>query len=381
MLSTSYLEIDKSALAHNLDFIKKNLVKSAVLSCVIKGNAYGHGIEKMAPLLEDLGITHLSVFSTLEAMRAKAATKNCQIMVMGGVSDEDLKWAINDEIEFYVFDLEKLKTITEVSKELHKKARVHLEVETGMNRLGFSKESFLEAIKYSLDENNYIEVVGVSTHLAGAESHSNFLRVKKQIEIFNEIKEISINSGLLNAKFHLACSAAIVRFPETEMGMVRVGIMTYGFWSNQETMISFLERNKLTKNPLKRVLSWKSKVISLKEVKKGEYVGYGTSFLASENKKIAVVPVGYANGFSRNLSNSGRVLVAGKRASVAGTVNMNLVSVDVTHIPDVKVNDEVVLIGFQKDQEITVASFGDYSDLLNYEVLTRLPDDIPRFIK
>jgi alanine racemase len=156
--------------------------------------------------------------------------------------------------------------------------------------------------------------------------------------------------------------------------------MQYGLWPSNEVRMAYFVKNKKVEDPLKAVLSWKTYVMSVKEVKMGEYIGYGSSLMAEKNMLIATVPVGYADGFARSLSNHGKVLIAGQRLDVIGTINMNLFMVDITNIASIKKGDEVVLIGEQGNLSITVASFSDFSSQLNYELLTRLPNDIPRII-
>jgi alanine racemase len=164
------------------------------------------------------------------------------------------------------------------------------------------------------------------------------------------------------------------------MDLVRVGIMQYGLWSSKETFANYSAKQKTTVDPLKRVISWKSKIINIKEVNSGEFIGYGTTFMAEGKMKIALIPVGYSDGYSRSLSNQGRVLVNNKRASVIGIINMNSTMIDITQIPSVKIGDEVVLIGSQEEMSVSVASFRELSNLLNYELLTRIPSEIPRKI-
>ena len=175
-------------------------------------------------------------------------------------------------------------------------------------------------------------------------------------------------------------SAAFLRFPKSQYDLVRVGILQYGFWPSVETYIATEGMHENATDPLQRLISWKSRIMNVKEVAKGEYIGYGTSYLATQTTKVAAVPVGYSHGFSRSLSNAGRALVRGTRVGVIGVVNMNVMMLDVSHIPSVEVGDEVVLIGEQGNQSISVSSFSEYSDQMNYELLTRLPQDIPRYI-
>ena len=162
--------------------------------------------------------------------------------------------------------------------------------------------------------------------------------------------------------------------------MVRIGISQYGFWPTKETYIYQFKRNQAKDSDLKRVITWKTRVMSIKEVDPGEFVGYGSSFMANKTMKVAIIPVGYTNGFSRSLSNMGRVLIRGKRVPVVGTVTMNTMSVNVTDIPNVEIGDEVVLVGKQKRLAISIASFSEMSNQLNYQTLARLPSNIPRHV-
>jgi alanine racemase len=221
---------------------------------------------------------------------------------------------------------------------------------------------------------------GLCTHYAGAESSSNYLRVKNQIKKFKQTVQKARRLGLEPRKLHTACSAAALTYPETIMDMVRIGIALYGYWPTRETYMHHYLKHKGEDDPLKRVLSWKSRVMSTKLVPEGEFVGYGTSYLAGIPTKIATVPVGYAWGFSRNLSNLGRVIVGGKRTAVIGVVNMNMMIADITETPGVQRGDEVVLIGRQGDQEISVSSFSELTHRINYETLVRLPSQIPRIL-
>ncbi|PSR05189.1 MAG: alanine racemase, partial [Bacteroidetes bacterium SW_10_40_5] len=190
-----------------------------------------------------------------------------------------------------------------------------------------------------------------------------------------------IDNGIYPKYRHTACSAAVLSYPETIMDMVRVGISQYGFWPSMETYMDVCKNaGDRSVNPLRRIISWKSKVMSTKFVKAGDFIGYGTVFMATRDTWAATVPVGYANGFARVLSNSGVALIRGIRASVIGMVNMNMMMIDTTDIGELEKGEEVVLIGPQGQEELTVASFGKMSNLLNYELLTRLPLDIPRYI-
>ncbi|GGK36998.1 MULTISPECIES: alanine racemase [Flavobacteriaceae] len=381
MFYTSYIEISKSALHHNLNFLNNHILKNVKVSSVVKGNAYGHGIEFYIPLAESCGINHFSVFSADEAYRVQKASINKNtIMIMGLVEDEQLAWAIENEIEFYVFEFDRLEKATELAKKIKKKATIHIELETGMNRTGFIQKDIGKITKFITKNSAFINFKGLCTHYAGAESITNYYRIKKQQKSFQKSIQKFKDKNVIPEQIHSACSAAALRYPKSQMDMVRLGIVQYGFFPNKEIYIEYLTKKKITEDPLRRIISWKSKVMDVKTVKAGEFVGYGTSYLANSNLKIATIPVGYSHGFSRSLSNQGRVLIHGHRINVIGIVNMNMITVDVTEIEHVQKGDEVVLIGKQGDLEISVSSFSEFSDQVNYELLTRLPQNLPRFI-
>tara|TARA_B100001115_G_scaffold184818_1_gene189114 strand:+ start:2387 stop:3541 length:1155 start_codon:yes stop_codon:yes gene_type:complete len=382
MDNTSYIELNESALANNFQYIRERLAPGARLSHVVKGNAYGHGIDPFVPLAHKLGADHFSVFDVHEAEQVlKALSEPVDIIIMGMVAQEQLEWVIQKEIGYFVFDSKRLEQSVLLAKKIEKKAKVHIELETGMNRSGFEMENWPQISRYLIENAAYLDFQGLCTHFAGAESIANHLRVRQQIKNFRKGRALFKNANLKPKWSHAACSAAFLRFPKTHFDLVRIGILQYGFWPNMETYISIagLEENPV--DPLQRVISWKSRVMNVKKVHKGEYIGYGTSYLATQEMTVASVPVGYSHGFSRSLSNSGRALVRGMRVGVVGVVNMNVMMVDVSHLDHVEIGDEVVLIGKQGDQEISVSSFSEYSDQMNYELLTRLPLDIQRRVK
>jgi alanine racemase len=380
MLESTYIEIDKSALASNISFISEMLGDGPKFSSVVKGNAYGHGIETMIPLLEELKVDHFSTFNAEEAQRVlRSSSSSPTVMIMGMITDSQIEWAIENNVEFFVFNIERLKKAASTAKLMGKKARIHLELETGMNRTGFVPDKALEALDFIIKEDS-LDMIGLCMHFAGAESIANYHRTKVQYQIYyktvKKIKQKYTDSFVQ----HIACSAAAMRYPKTAMDMVRIGILQYGFFPSVETKIHHLTKNKTMNSPLKRIISWKSIVMGVKDVRQGEFIGYGTSYFTNIDMKIATIPVGYAHGFNRALSNQGQVLIRGRMARVVGTINMNMMSVDVSDIPDLQVGEEVVIIGHQGDLELTVASFSDFSNLVNYELLTRLPSEIPRIV-
>ena len=377
----TWIEIDKKAYLHNLEFLK-SIFKDTDISSVVKGNAYGHGIEQIVPLAQNAGINYFSVFSLEEACRVHSVkNKDVHLMIMGYIPNDSYEWVIEHDISFFIYEPGDLNKAILAAKKVKKKANIHLELETGMNRTGLDDENLKKAIKLIKENRRYVHIKGACTHFAGAESIANHVRVKRQIINYNRQLNQIKKQGCEPEKLHMACSAAAISYPRTRKDLIRTGILQYGFWPSFETRIAFMQKYKHTIDPLRRVLSWKSRVMHIKTVEPGEFISYGTAFFASEKKKIAVVPVGYADGFNRSLSNNGRVLIHGKIASVIGLVNMNMLIADVTHINNVKPGDEVVLIGKQKNNIIRVSSFSEFTQQVNYELLTRLPGSIPRIIK
>ena len=379
---TSTIEINKTAYQNNIKFIRSLIGESCIFSSVIKGNAYGHGIEVFAPMTEEVGVNHFSVFSAYEAYRFKKVSNGKSTVMIMGVADstQELEWTINLNIEFFVFDLDRLQHAVKIAKRLKKKAIVHVEIETGMNRTGFCVDELKDVIHFIEDNKQHLDVKGLCTHFAGAESITNYFRVKKQIVFYNRVYKFFKSNNIDFRQKHLACSAAVINYPQTINDLVRVGIMQYGFWPSRESQMKYYTKHHINDNPLEPVISWKSYVMGTKSVAMGEYISYGTSVLAETDMKIATIPVGYAHGFSRSLSNQGKAIIRGHRLDVIGFVNMNMMIVDITNIPEVEKGDEVVLIGSQNGITITVNSFGEMSHQLNYELLTRLPEDIPRKI-
>jgi alanine racemase len=380
MFDSSHIELSSEAVKKNIHFLRSKIAPNSELSSVVKGNAYGHGLQTYPQLAFEAGVRHFSVFSASEAyeLRQLLPTET-RVMIMGDVSDEALEWVITEHIEFFVFTQERLIKTIEIAKKVERIAFIHLEFETGMNRTGFSEQELTEISQLILEYASYLHVKGFCTHFAGAESMQNWERIQHQKERFDVAVKKMHHQALYAEEMHTCCSAASVRLPEMHHDLVRIGIMQYGFWSSPEVFSEYATKNEIHNDPLRRVIRWTSRVMSTKWVEEGEFIGYGSTYLAQKRTPIAIVPIGYAHGFSRSLSNHGRAILHGKRVAVIGIVNMNCLALDISDVDEtVEAGDEVVLIGRQGDIEVSVASFGELSEQLNYELLTRLPVDIPR---
>lgn len=381
MIDNSLITLNENAVENNIAFLKKKLGDKVKISAVVKANAYGHGIEQIVPVFEKYGIDHYAAFYYSEAVRVfDSLSKPATIMVMGWLCEKSIREAIKKGIEFFVFNIERLNIAIKYAKELNLKAKIHLEAETGMNRSGLNIDELENAIAIIKENIEYIEISGFCTHLAGAESVSNHVRIQSQLKKYKKMLA-TLESNELYPKYkHVANSAAAFVYPKARMDLVRIGIMLYGFWSSSEVYVQYINRKRNKIDPLKRILGWQSQIMAIKEVKSGEFVGYGISYLAQTDITTALVPVGYSFGYSRSLSNKGLVLIDGQRCSVIGVVNMNMIIVDISHLYDPKVGDKAVLIGKQGDLEIKVSAFSEISNELNYEILAHLSESIIRTV-
>ncbi|MDX1666169.1 MAG: alanine racemase [Saprospiraceae bacterium] len=379
---SSRIELSQSALKKNINFIRKKIGDHPLLSAVVKANAYGHGIAPMVQMLEACGVNHFSVASAFEAQEVYGnCSSDSDIMIMGILYPEDIEWAIKRDISFFVFNFDRMKTVLEKAEKLDKKALVHLEVETGTNRTGMSEEQFVQSLSFLKAHRDRIIFQGLCTHLGGAESAGNQFKIDQQIDRYKHFLRLAEKRGLKPIYRHIACSAAVLAHPDTHYDLVRTGVAIYGFWPSPDVYYQHLRQvGKQKDAPMSRVISWKTDIMDLKEVSRGEFIGYGTAYQALRDMTIAVIPLGYSNGYPRDLSNRGNVLIRGRKCPITGLVNMNLFMVDVSHLKEVSVGDEVVLLGKQGNNTLKVSSFTNSTQLLNNEMLSRLPTAIPRLV-
>jgi len=369
------IEISKKNLIHNLHQFRKTVGKKVKIMAVVKANAYGHGIREVSKIVSQKGADWLGVNSFEEGIVLREEKIKLPILVMGYIPLAKLGEAIKNNLSFVVYNRETIKQAEKQASKLDKKAKIHLKLETGTNRQGISIKEIVLFAKFCLSLKN-IFLEGIYTHYANIEDTLDPGFAVEQLRKFQKALQIIKMAGINIPIKHTACSAATILFPETYFDLVRVGIGLYGLWPSRETKISAQEKG--IKIDLCPVLTWKTKVVQLKKVKKGETIGYGRSFKTSRNSIIAVLPVGYWDGYDRKLSNQGRVLIKDQFAPVVGRVCMNMTMVDVTDIPKVKVEDEVVLLGKQRKNEITAEELSQKIGTINYEVVTRINPLLPR---
>lgn len=379
MISSSLttVEISRKNLIHNLRQFRKRIKPGTKIMAVVKANAYGHGIKEAANVFSRNGADWLGVNSEEEGVLLREEGIKLPIFVLGYIPQEKIEEAIKNDLSFVVYHREIIKKANQEAKRLNKKAKIHLKVETGTNRQGVDSQKTLALAKLCQSQ-ACVLLEGVCTHYANIEDTLDPDYALEQMKIFKKALQL-IKAAKIKIPFkHSACSAATILFDETHFNLIRPGIGLYGLWPSRETKIS--ARGKGIKFNLKPALTWKTKVAQVKEVKKGETVGYGRTFRTSRKTKIAVLPVGYYDGYDRKLSGQGRVLVRGRFAPVLGRVCMNMIMVDITDIAGVKPEDEVVLLGKQGRNEITTEEIAQKVGTINYEITTRINPFLPRKI-
>ena len=353
-------EIDLKAISHNLGVVRKKTGGKNVVA-VVKADAYGHGAVSVAKHLIQKGVSTLGVAFTSEAIILREAGITCPILVF--FDRNNIVDIFDYNLTPVVFDLNTAKELSRASYKRNTLIPIHIKVDTGMGRVGFTlNKACKEIVKIAGMKN--IEIEGLMSHFSEADLLNKDF-ANQQVTSFQELVKDLKKRRVQFKHLHISNSAAVLTMPDAHCNMVRPGIMLYGY---------ALPGVK----GLKPVLSLKSKIILLKRVSKGTPISYGRTFITTRSSIIATLPIGYADGYSRNLSNNGEVLINGQRAPVAGRVCMDTIMVDVTDIPGVSYESEVVLIGRQGHEKITADDIADKIGTIPYEVLTSIGQRVSR---
>jgi alanine racemase len=312
------------------------------------------------------------VHSLEEGLEIRALGEKRPVLVLGHVPLSALGEAVAHDLDLTLYNLESLEALARLDRERlgGRPIRVHLKVETGTGRQGVLPGE-LEGFARRLRALPGAELAGVSTHFANIEDTLNHGYAERQIARFQQARATLKGLGLEPPLVHAACTAAGILFPETHHTLVRAGIGVYGLWPSRETYLSALLGHRPVPE-LKPVLSWKTRIAQLKTLPEGSYVGYGCTFKTTRATRLAVLPVGYADGYDRALGNTAHVLVAGKRAAVIGRVSMNMCMTDVTDIPRAGLEKEVVLLGGSGEERISAETLATWAGTISYEVVTRI---------
>lgn len=403
MNNLRWLEIDLNNLKSNLCNLKSLLKPKTKFMAVVKSNAYGHGIVECSKAAVEAGADWLGVVNIDEAIKLRKSNIKSHIMILGYAEPKDFELAAENNISVAIVNWEQIKKIQKSkfkNKNESLKLKIHLKIETGISRLGFTENEWpklIEEIKI-LPKNIIIE--GIYSHFASVEEY-DIAYAQKQIDKFKKFKKIfdsNFTPYALPPKpiYHMAASAATMILPESHFDMVRCGIATYGLWPSKEIKNLKLKNKNCGTDFLMPILSYKTKIVQIKNVKRGDYIGYGCTYPVDKPMTIAIIPVGYAEGFNRGFSNpapsgrkSGEIIIKNTKCPIIGRICMNMAIIDISKLVS-KISiesiyklyyEEVVLLGKQNSQEITADEWADKLGTINYEITTCLPENIKRIHK
>ncbi|WP_055069355.1 alanine racemase [Clostridium massiliamazoniense] len=363
-----WAEINLNNLKNNIKAIKSKVGDKEIIATV-KANAYGHGAVDVAPVLLENGATRLAVAVITEALELRRAKISAPIIILGFTPLDFSKEIITNEIEQTVYNYEYAKNLSDEAIKLNSKAKVHIALDTGMGRIGFlPNEESIEEIK-KIFKLPGIKVEGIFTHFATsdeADKEYSMMQYEKFKYVCNAIEETGIKIPLK----HVSNSAAIIDLEETYLDAVRPGIILYGYYPSEEVKKDLIK--------IKPVLTLKAKIANLKTLHKDMYISYGRTFKTERESKIGTLPIGYADGYSRSLTGTGKVLVNGKFAPVVGKICMDQCMIDLTDIEDIKLGDEVILLGEDSNIKMDADDIAELLGTISYEVLCMIKNRVPR---
>jgi alanine racemase len=370
----SWVEIDRAALVANVRACRQLVGPACRLLALVKGNAYGHGLREAAAVLLDAGVDMLGVEAVGEAVTLRTSGVTGPILLIGPIPPANVSLLLSHRLTPLLISPEQVQLVGAFARQAACGLDIHLKFDTGMHRQGIMR-SELPTLLDLLAKYPELRVSGVATHLARADEAEHPEWTRRQLVQFDDIIAMLATAGLHAPIRHAANSAAALLWPETRLDMVRLGIALYGFWPAPA-----VQRASAAQPPLHPVMTWKTRVAAVKTVGCGGGVGYSGSYVTTRDSRVAVLPLGYYDGYSRSLSNRGQVLIHGQRAPVCGRVSMNLMTVDVTDIPAVQAGDEVVLLGRQGAATVAAEEMAAWLGTIHYEVTTRINPLLPRVV-
>ncbi len=367
LLKRVYAKVNLDNIKKNIDAIRAHLPENTDITGIVKADAYGHGATKVTEFLCELGVNRFGVATMQEALDLRNDGVTAPILILGETFREEFHVAVNNNIDCTVSDYETAKFFAVTAKEMGKTATVHIKIDTGMGRIGFqANEQSYEDIKkiFALDG---LSVAGIFTHFACADNPDK-TSAENQREKYLKLTDRLIADGYIFRR-HMYNSAAVMELDGYVGDSVRCGIMMYGLYPSEEMSRDFV---------LYPAMELKSSISFVKDVNAGFTVSYGSTFVADKDMKVATVPVGYADGYPRYLSNKGEVIVNGIRCKIIGKICMDQFMIDASNVPDLKVGDEVTLMGVDGNEMITVEDLSDSEYRFNYEFCCLLNKRVPR---
>lgn len=362
LLGLTWIEVNLDAIAQNVKNIKKLIGEKKELMAVVKGNAYGHDILEVSPVVLENGATRLAVARLEEAIFLRKAGITVPILVLGLTLKQQAEFLVSYDITPAVCEFEMIEKLSESAVQMNKMTKIHLKVDTGMGRIGIFPYDVLRFIKRIKALKN-VEIEGIFTHFSVADEKDKFY-TEEQFRKFIEILTILEKEGIKIPIKHVGNSATLLDLPHMWLDMVRPGLAIYGLYPSKEV--------KKTIN-LIPAQQFKTKIVFIKELPLGESISYGRTYITKRRMRVASLPVGYADGYNRLLSNQGEVLVRGQRVPIIGRVCMDQCMIDVTNLTQVEIGDEVVLWGRQGEEMITVEEIAQKIRTINYEIV-HMPD-------
>lgn len=375
----TWCEVSREALRNNLAEFRRLVGPRCRLAPVVKANAYGHGLEIAARVFAESGADALCVHDVWEAGRVRAAGVDLPIVVLGPIPPSQAAEVIGlGGVEPTVVDATLVEALERAGDGAGRSVGVFVKFESGTNRQGLRLGEAV-ALARRVASCRWVRLLGLSMHFADIEDTTDHTFARGQMARFLDAVEALRRDGLDLPYRSAGNSAATILWPEAHLDMVRVGIGAYGMWPSTETFVAaaLTHRERVSLRP---ALTWKTRVAEVKDVPAGEFIGYGRTYRTTHPTRIAVLPVGYYDGYDRGVSNVAYVLVRGRRAQVRGRVCMNLIMVDVTDVPGVSPGDEVVLLGADGEEAITAERFAQWANTINYEVTTRIAESVPRVL-
>lgn len=370
----TWIEISKQNLLHNVDIFRHLVGGKVLLGGVVKANAYGHDSKLVAQIIARK-VDFLAVDSIDEAIELKQFHK--RILILGYTLKSRLADVVKNRFYQTVSNIETLKALEKIGAARRRPVNINLKIETGTARQGIMMTELPKYLSF-IKKSHFLDLAGISTHYANIEDTTDRSFADKQLAIFNSADKLLQKNGFRDYLRHTACTAATILFPETYYDLVRVGLGLYGMWPSKETLLSSRHGKGII--DLKPVLTWKTRVSQIKVVPAGAPIGYGCTERLAVKTKLAIIPIGYYDGLKRSLSSIGSVLVRGQKCRIIGRICMNMTIIDVGHLKNVKLEDEVVVIGAQGKESISADELARKMATINYEVTTNLPVHIPRFL-
>lgn len=362
----TWLHIDMDAIANNVRLLKEMAGEDVELMAVVKANAYGHGAVAVSTTALLNGASYLGVASINEAMELRDAGIEAPILILGYTPPWTAELVFQYDVAVNLYDIDMARAFDRTAREMGKSLTAHVKVDTGMGRLGILPDDATSFFR-SLKKMDSIQVEGIFTHFSSADTNSEY--TEHQIKQFDRVLD-SLRAGGFEFKYvHAANAPALINHPNARYSMVRAGIAIHGLQPSLETPLPAAFRPALT---------WKTTIAQVKRLPKGAYVGYGNTYRTRNSEKIAVIPVGYADGFRRAPRTWGHVLVKGQPAEIVGRVSMDQTMINVSHLDNVKIGDEVVLIGRQGDAVLTAEEVALRLGTSNYEVVSTILARVPR---